>query len=150
MPRDRVAAILIQDDAVALIERRRGQDLYYLFPGGRVEGTETLQDALAREIIEELGLHVEAARLVAEVSYRGSVQHYFTSRVVGGTFGTGRGAEILGPTPPEDGTYRPLWVPTSAMSGMPIYPSCVVELIMASREGGWPMTPRTFVDPGRR
>lgn len=54
----RVAAIILKDGAIALIERQRGGELYYLFPGGSVEAGESNEDALVREAREELGLTI--------------------------------------------------------------------------------------------
>ncbi len=149
MPRGRVAAIIVKDNELALIERRRGDALYYLFPGGGVEVDESLTEALVREIHEELGLLIEVERLVAEVSYRGSVQSYFTARVVGGVFGSGSGPEIVGPTAPDDGTYTPVWIPILQLLETPVHPKRVAEIILTATNAGWPTTPLKFVDAGR-
>ncbi len=149
MPRGRVAAIIVKDNELALIERRRGNALYYLFPGGGVEGDESLTEALVREIHEELGLLIEVEQLVAEVSYRGSIQSYFTARVVGGVFGSGSGPEIVGPTAPDDGTYTPVWIPISKLLDTPVHPKRVVEIMLTATNRGWPTTPLKFVDTGR-
>ncbi len=149
MPRGRVAAIIVKDNAVALIERRRGDDIYYLFPGGAVEGNESPTEALIREIYEELGLHIEMDQLVAEVSYQGASSTTSLPGVVGGVFGAGYGREIVGPTAPEDGTCTPVWIPIAQMHHKPVYPECVVETILNAMESGWPATPLKFEDPGR-
>ncbi len=149
MPRGRVSAIIMKGSAVALIERHRGEALYYLFPGGGVEVDESPAEALAREIHEELGLRIEVDQLVAEVTYRGSVQSYFTARVVGGVFGTGSGREIVGPTAPDDGTYTPVWMPIPQLLHTPVHPKRVAEIILTATKAGWPTTPLKFEDTGR-
>jgi 8-oxo-dGTP diphosphatase len=40
--------VIIQDDALALIQRRRDDTCYYAFPGGGVEAGETPGQAAAR------------------------------------------------------------------------------------------------------
>jgi 8-oxo-dGTP diphosphatase len=65
MGRERVAAILIQGDAIALIERHRMGRHYFVFPGGGVEPGENFVEALVREIDEETGLKVNVQRLIA-------------------------------------------------------------------------------------
>ena len=67
-----VAALLWQDGRVLLSRRRVDQAMPHLweFPGGKVEAGESPEDALAREVQEELGCQVTvgyACRLVSGV-----------------------------------------------------------------------------------
>jgi 8-oxo-dGTP diphosphatase len=59
----KVAAAVIKKDDLYLCARRKENKYKYLskkfeFPGGKVESGETLQEALVREIYEELGVKV--------------------------------------------------------------------------------------------
>ena len=61
-----VAAVVIEDHGVVLV--RRGRPPAYgewSLPGGAVELGETLEQALVREVQEEIGLQVEVVELVA-------------------------------------------------------------------------------------
>ena len=61
-----VAAVVIEDDRVVLV--RRGSPPAYgewSLPGGAVEPGETLEEAVVREVKEEIGLEVEVVELVA-------------------------------------------------------------------------------------
>ena len=61
-----VAAVVIEDDRVVLV--RRGSPPAYgewSLPGGAVEPGETLEQAVVREVKEEIGLEVEVVELVA-------------------------------------------------------------------------------------
>lgn len=40
------------------------------FPGGKVEGTETVRSALGRELQEELAIHIEQARPLMQVRHQ--------------------------------------------------------------------------------
>ena len=55
-PRIRVAGLLRRGDAVLLCNHRKGEQSYWLLPGGGVEEGETLEQALRRELAEECGL----------------------------------------------------------------------------------------------
>jgi hypothetical protein len=103
-----------------------------------------------REVAEELGLAVAIRRHVADVWFRGDWQHYFQAEITGGHFGTGRGREMLGPGPPERGTYTPVWLPLAAVTARPVYPAAIAGLLLTAEREGWPAAPLTFVedDPG--
>jgi 8-oxo-dGTP pyrophosphatase MutT (NUDIX family) len=62
------AVILHGGKLVVSRERRQGEE-YLLLPGGRVQGGESIAEALVREVAEETGLDVVPERLlyVAEV-----------------------------------------------------------------------------------
>jgi 8-oxo-dGTP diphosphatase len=55
-PRIRVSALLRWQDRILLCRQEKPGKEYWLLPGGGVEGGETLQSALQRELGEELGL----------------------------------------------------------------------------------------------
>lgn len=103
--------VLLDGDDVCLIERRRAGMLYYLFPGGGVEAGETPEQAAIREAHEELGVHVELERLIAELTFRGDKQYFYLARITGGQFGTGTGEEYQSTADSVNGTYLPLWLP---------------------------------------
>ncbi|WP_404933307.1 NUDIX hydrolase [Nitratireductor sp. L15S-10] len=66
-----VSAAVVQEGRVLLVRRGRApaRDLY-AFPGGRVETGETLEQAIARELLEETGLVMKTANPYREVVLR--------------------------------------------------------------------------------
>lgn len=54
--RQRVGAVIINDHKILLLFRRRQGKEYFVFPGGGVEDGESSEEALRREIKEELNL----------------------------------------------------------------------------------------------
>ena len=66
-PTIRVAGLLIHQGSILMVEQGRGDERYWLLPGGGVKFGETLQDGLRREFQEELGMRVGVQRLVAIV-----------------------------------------------------------------------------------
>ncbi len=66
-PTIRVAGLLVHEGRILMVEQARGEERYWLLPGGGVQFGETLSDALRRELQEELGLRVGVSRLLAIV-----------------------------------------------------------------------------------
>lgn len=106
--RVRSAVVVSRAGKVALIEREREGKRYYLFPGGGVEGSESTKDAAAREALEELGVAVQVERLVAVSNIADRKQYYYLARIVGGEFGSGRGAELASSPDSRKGSYTPV------------------------------------------
>ena len=65
-----VAAIIIHDNKIFATQRGYGEfEGGWEFPGGKVEPGETQQEALAREIMEELDTQIEVGELLDTVEY---------------------------------------------------------------------------------
>jgi len=137
----RAGAILIQNEAIALIKRERANELYYVFPGGQMEAGESIEAAVFRELREELGLTVTVGPLVAEVSFRGKTQYYCLATVNGGLFGTGDGPEMTGDYPLEHGAYMPVWMPIADLLTEPVRPRVLAEFVVHAQLYGWPYQP---------
>jgi 8-oxo-dGTP pyrophosphatase MutT (NUDIX family) len=146
----RTAAVIFSDDRVAFIERRRASETYFLFPGGQVEPSETPEECIAREILEELGLEVRVDRLVARVIYDTRSQLYFAASVTGGTFGTGVGEEYAADIATH-GIYIPRWIAVAELARIPVHPQALVPVVVeAHATGRWPEIVPTLHDTGRR
>ena len=67
-----VAAIITKDDKYFIAKRNRNKHLGLLweFPGGKVEVNETFEDALKREIKEELNIDILVKNKLCEENYR--------------------------------------------------------------------------------
>ena len=62
-----VVAAILQNDGKILVGQRtpdQSHPLKWEFPGGKVEPGESLEQALARELEEELGIHGAAGELI--------------------------------------------------------------------------------------
>jgi mutator protein MutT len=147
MTRLRAAAIIIQDDQVALIERRRKERHYFVFPGGGIETNESPEDAVVREVEEELGLQVQVQRLAVEVWYHQTPHYYYLVNVIGGQFGSGQGKEYTAPFDPWIGTYHPVWLPIGDLLAHAVLPSPVAAWVMTCHPNTWPNEPHRIVDP---
>ena len=86
-----VAAIVFDAEGrVLLVERGKPPGVgQWTVPGGRLEGSETLAQAVAREVQEETGLVVEVGPLACVVERMGDDFHFvildYLARVIGGT-----------------------------------------------------------------
>lgn len=66
-----VAAIIQRDDKVLIAQRLKGEWAgYWEFPGGKYEPNETGQQAITREIKEELGVDIKVNDLLTTVEYQ--------------------------------------------------------------------------------
>jgi mutator protein MutT len=90
-PIDVVAGVIRRDDGCLLITQRLADDTlggYWEFPGGKVEPQEDLRAALARELVEELGIHTEIGaelhRIVHAYPDRDVRLYFYEVRIVSG------------------------------------------------------------------
>lgn len=100
--RHRVVGIIIKDGNILLMHRLKNGHNYYVFPGGGVEENENFEEALRREMKEELSIDIENQRLIFELEnqlkeqYSGYMigypnEHYFLIENFSGSF------ELSGP-----------------------------------------------------
>ncbi len=106
----RVRAIIIKDNKIILIKRVRPNETYWVFPGGGVDSGETKENALAREIKEELGLDIEVKELFLKrqsdkPGMEGIMEYFFSADIIGGELGSGDGPEYQSGTNYE-GNYK--------------------------------------------
>ncbi len=87
--RTRVTGIVIEDDRILLLDQDTDGPRSWSLPGGKLEPGETLEEALAREMLEETGAKVEVGRLLYVCdNVEAEVVHItFEARRVGGELG---------------------------------------------------------------
>lgn len=65
-----VAAIIVRDGRIFATQRGYGEwKDWWEFPGGKIEPGESIEDALKREICEELATEIEVDKLLTTVEY---------------------------------------------------------------------------------
>jgi 8-oxo-dGTP diphosphatase len=142
----RAAIILFQASNIALIERYRSGEHYFVFPGGKIKKAETAPIAAAREAWEELGLQVNIGQMIAEIWYLGVPQYYFLAESFAGQFGHGTGSEMNNRLDSEKGTYLPVWMPVKEIINQPVLPKIMAQYVMKYHASSWPMEPLLVTD----
>jgi 8-oxo-dGTP diphosphatase len=86
-----VAALIVRDDKILICQRTRHQTmpLQWEFPGGKIEAGEKLEEALRRELDEELGIMAVIGAKIATIRHTygngGAVElHFFVVEEFGG------------------------------------------------------------------
>jgi 8-oxo-dGTP diphosphatase len=81
-----VSALIFDNEGRILLGHRRDIDWWYL-PGGGMETSETVDEALHREISEEIGVEIEIGQLVGVYSkpLKDEVMLTFRCRITSGT-----------------------------------------------------------------
>lgn len=66
-----VAALIVRGDQLLICQRTRHQPmpLKWEFPGGKIEEGEQPQEALRRELEEELGIDAEVGKMVSQLRF---------------------------------------------------------------------------------
>lgn len=72
-------AIIIRGDSILALKKEDKDGVYYSLPGGGQEKGETLEDALLRECVEEIGTEVEIKRLAFVRDYIGANHEFAKS-----------------------------------------------------------------------
>lgn len=135
-PRPNARVIIIQDNQIALLERHKQGEHYFVFPGGGIDPGETSEQAAVREAREETGLEVVLDRLIAKVSFRDSPQYFYLAHPVGGLIGTGDGPEMSQPPSAKSGSYLARWITIDELSTLRVLPAAIAEL--ALQHPSWP------------
>lgn len=93
------AVIKIKDEIILIhrIKEREDGSIrdYYVTPGGKVEENEKSEDAVVREVYEEVGIKVKPIKILTEFysEYNDSIQRFYECEYIDGEIGTGTGPE---------------------------------------------------------
>jgi len=111
---ERVRAIIIDQGKILLINRIKGNNSYWVIPGGAVESGESHEQAVKRECLEELGVKIEAQKLFLQrlgdkPEIEGQQEFFYLCNIIDGQIGTGQGPEFQVGTQYK-GEYKIKWV----------------------------------------
>jgi 8-oxo-dGTP diphosphatase len=129
MSNKRVSAIIIDKGKILLIHRLKGDDEYYVLPGGSVEEKETNSEALIREIKEETGLDIVIDKELYKVNnnYDARTQHILLAKSVNGRLTLGE-PELSRQS--KDNKYILEWHDIAELKNLKIFPEEIKEKII--------------------
>ena len=132
-----VRGIVNYNDKIVLIHRIKTKDDgtvrdYYVTPGGKIEENESHEEALRREIKEELGIEIEIKDLCLELddrNYNDSFQYFYNCNYKAGELGTGDGPEF---TDKENykGVFEIVLVDKKEISKLNLVPEKMKEILV--------------------
>ena len=132
-----VRGIVNYNDKIVLIHRIKTKDDgtvrdYYVTPGGKIEENESHEEALRREIKEELGFETEIKDLCLELDdrdYNDSFQYFYNCNYKAGELGTGDGPEF---TDKENykGVFEIVLVDKKEISKLNLVPEKIKEILV--------------------
>jgi ADP-ribose pyrophosphatase YjhB (NUDIX family) len=135
----RVRALLItrDGDLLTILRTRPGQEPYWVLPGGGVEDGENLENALARELHEELAATADIHGLIHILDADGDRQYVYLARADSWSASP---ADRSGPefTDPARGGYHPQPVPltSEALAGIDLRPDALAQFLLRHLRDG--------------
>jgi len=124
---DRAGVIILQDNKILLLHRKKDNQEYYCIPGGHVEPGETFEQAAVREIFEETTLRIVLDKKILDIQNQGRREIYFLAESF-----TGK-AQLSGPEAKrnsEKNRYMLEWVSLKHISKILLYPEMVKTILI--------------------
>lgn len=136
----RAAGIIIHDNQLLVIYRKKNDSQYYTFPGGTVEHCETTENCAAREIFEETSIHTEIKQLVYQIEihhdHTVKIEYFYLANYVSGTPKL-QSSSIEASRSSNNNIYRPMWIPLEKLADIPLYPIEIRNKLIADLKHGF-------------
>lgn len=128
----RVRAVIIENDQVLTLERNKGDDHFWCFPGGGVEDGESEKEALKRECLEEANVMVKVGKKIYHQNFEGYGINFYLCEIISGKVGKGNGPEYQKGVD-YSGTHQPVWLPIKDLGGYDLRPNELRDKIIKKR-----------------
>ena len=131
----RVAAIIYNKDMSKVFMQRQGSHDFFMFPGGRLEIHEDAQNAIMRELNEELGIKENEVSLkyISEnfISFPKQQYHeigfYFVTKIDEEKYNYFSNNEYNSLDETNDGKSKFRWISSEELKDISIMPSCMKD-----------------------
>jgi len=134
----RASAIIIKNNKILLIHRKKEGKKYWVFPGGGIEERETGEQAVLREVEEETGLIGRTVKLAFK-DFNINAQHPFYFVGVGSGEVKLGGPEVERNS--ENNWYHPEWVDLIRVDKLSLVPESaknkLIRLIKKMSQADW-------------
>ena len=121
--------IIIKNNKLVVMERKKNGRHYYTFPGGHVEKNETCEECIVRELMEELGIVVRPVRLIYGYEYKNSLQAFYVLEWLSGEIHT-TNAEEYQPVQ-NNGEYNPNVIDLNELNDKNLLPEEIKRQLLA-------------------
>lgn len=118
--RIRARAIILQDEKIISMYREREGRIFYTFPGGGMEGNETEEECVVREVFEEYGIKIKPIKKLYTYENKNGIEQFYLCEWISGEFGTGQGEEYQENR--NNGIYIPKFIDISNIPNLPLMP----------------------------
>lgn len=129
--RVRIGILVARGDSLLLVHHRKADSDYWLLPGGGLEGRESIEECIRREMTEETGYEARPLKLLftSETLWPGRERHIVHMNFL---------AEITGgeaKKPVDERVVEHRFVGIDEFAGLTFYPNIKNEIIGAFRDG---------------
>ncbi|MBI2344464.1 NUDIX domain-containing protein [Candidatus Dependentiae bacterium] len=136
----RAAGIIIHENQLLVIYRKKNDSQYYTFPGGTVEDCESTEACALREIVEETSIHSVIKQLVYQVevhhAHGAKIEYFYTADYISGTPKL-QLSSIEASRSSNNNIYRPMWIPLDKLKDIPLYPIEIRNRLIQDLKNGF-------------
>jgi len=125
----RASAIIIRDNKILLVHRKKDGREYWVFPGGGIEDYEKPEETVKREVFEETNLKVKSVKIAfGDINPMDGQEHPFFFVEVGN-----RKIKLGGPEAQrqsKENWYHPGWVSLDRINKINLVPEGAKEKLL--------------------
>ncbi len=136
-------AIIIKDDQFLVMHRNKFGRTYFALVGGEVEPTESLEEALLREVKEESSLNIENPKLmyIEDAGEMYGIQYIYLCDYVSGEPRLEPNSIEAKISQKGKNLYIPIWLPLNELPEINLLSEPLKLAILDALKKGWPKQP---------